>query len=175
MDYVRDTFKYKKKYAEMAKNIIDQFVRHSGKENVTTVSVHVRRGDRLTEDNFKQGYRVPEFSYYMKAMTYFREKFNHTIFIVVTEDPVWVENNFSGLPGVYLALGNDYKVDFAILFQCDYVIQSVGTFGRFAAILNGKESVYFRDGMMCNTNPCDVSKYVPSSHPILPIWKRLTN
>ena len=155
-DDVRQKLRLNKDYIQQAQKIIAEITKEAGRKKVITVGVHIRRGDRATDKLFEMGYRVPEKSYFTKAMTYFRKKYKDVLFIVTTDDRNWVAENFQKqhYPDVYLAPKNKFELDLALLIECNYVIQSVGTFSRWAAYLNGRESVHYRYEIQCTTLAC---------------------
>ena len=108
------------------------------------IAVHVRRGDML-----KHPFTVvPSQSYFIRAMTYFRNKYrNRVIFIVVTNDWKWSKKNIKG-NDVFFTHDSGPKSkeeDFAIGVACNHTVMSVGTFGWWMGFLAGGEVVYFRD------------------------------
>jgi galactoside 2-L-fucosyltransferase 1/2 len=175
-DYIKHKLQLKMEYQEKAKAALDSIVHQSGKQNVTTVGIHVRRGDKLSEASYRVGLRVPNMTYFNKAMNYFRKKYKNTVFIAASDDRKWVTENFinSKNPDVFLVPENKYQVDMSILGQCDHVIQSLGTFSKWAAFLSGGESIYFRDSNLCNWKICDPKTYKPNNRPIWRGWKPMT-
>ena len=175
--YVRRSLALKDVYVKKARKIIRTFKGAAKQKDLTTVAVHIRRGDRASERLYKLGYRVPETSYFIKAMNYFRKRHKNIIFIITTDDRDWVMETFprERFPNVYLAPENNFEVDFALLTQCNYVIQSVGSFSRWAAYLNGNESVHYRYSMICEPPKCNPKKYKGQQSPFQKHWRTMVN
>ena len=138
---VKHKLRIKDSYIKMARRIIRDLIIQSKRQNVTTVGVHVRRGDKS-----KQEWRLPHMAYFSKAMFFFKHKYKNVLFIVSSDDRLYVMEKFVQLTEYQADIvhvpKNNYTIDFAILSQCDFVIQSEGTFSQWAAIFNGKESTY---------------------------------
>lgn len=115
------------------------------KSLVTTVGIHVRRGDFLTGYNIKIGRVVINKTYLRSAMDHFREKYKNVAFIVCSDDVTWCEKVLAHEPQVYFVKGHTQEQDFVLLTQCDHMIMSTGTFGWWAAFFNGGKIVYSKD------------------------------
>ena len=157
MPEIRDKFVLRKRFQEGAQIKLDHIIRKrnlSGKP-VTWVGVHNRRGDYGHHLNALYGLSLLSADYFHKAMHYFSSRYDQVIFVVVTDDMEWAEDNLS-LPGVEflghktvlqkdtdhpLATGEDVGDDLALLAACNHTIISYGTFGQWAAMLAGGEVV----------------------------------
>jgi hypothetical protein len=98
--------------------------------------IHIRRGDALFMDkgfDYKgYGWGLPK-NYYK----YLIEKIGlDFLFIFVSDDPEWVERNFSYLPNKIFLKNNEEIVDMFILSKCKYNILSRSTFSWWGAWLN---------------------------------------
>ena len=175
---VRRHLRMKDVYVNKARKIIRTFTEAFGKDDVTTVGVHIRRGDRATQKLYKLGYRVPQMGYFNKAMSYFRKKYKNVLFIIATDDRDWVMQNFphKNFSDVYLAPKNTFEIDFALLIECDYVIQSVGTFSRWAAFLNGNESIHYKYELLCASSRCHtIGIHNSTRSPFQDHWMTMVN
>ena len=58
------------------------------------VGVHVRRGDHLQYEE-RMGWDLLTGEYFLKAMDLYRERLSQPIFLIVTDDPVWVRSEIA--------------------------------------------------------------------------------
>ncbi|XP_021352964.1 galactoside 2-alpha-L-fucosyltransferase 2-like isoform X2 [Mizuhopecten yessoensis] len=112
-------------------------------KTVTTVGIHVRRGDFVREHLV-----VPKKEYFDRAKQYFLNKYQNVLFIVATspieEDRKWCKDHIMNGNGKAVFSGfNDRYEDMAILTMTDHVITSVGTFGWWSGFLNNGTVIYY--------------------------------
>ena len=118
--------------------------------DVQYVSIHVRRGDYQSKENIKMGYTMADDVYITKSMAYFQHLFDNIIFIVVSDDIEWCEQNVAHLPtNIYLSpFGKEDRseeYDLCLLSKCNHSIITTGTFGWWGAYLAAGKTVYFRN------------------------------
>ncbi|XP_033727571.1 galactoside 2-alpha-L-fucosyltransferase 2-like [Pecten maximus] len=115
---------------------------------LTVVGVHIRRGDYLKKDKIKYGYQVASAEYVEKAMQYFRDKYNNTLFLVFTnpnkEDIKWCKQFINGSDVIHMN-ANSREVDMCALSLCNHTVMTVGTFGWWASWINKGETIYYTD------------------------------
>ncbi len=105
-----------------------------------SVSIHLRRGDYLSEKNVKYygGICTPE--YYHKAMDYIREKVENPLFCFFSNDPDWARKEFDIEDAVYVSpqLFDQYEdwYDMYLMSQCEHNIIANSTFSWWGAWLN---------------------------------------
>ena len=59
------------------------------KDNIQTVAVHVRRGDKLSSSAKRHGYQIPGKEDILFAMKYMRKKYHDsTLFVICSDDKV---------------------------------------------------------------------------------------
>ena len=135
-------------------------VKHSYKQRikietkVTSVCVHVRRGDFLLKHNIKHGFRVPSSQVIQNAMNYMQNKFKHTIFIIISDDINWCAGNLNR-SNVYFSNLTSVSEDFVLMCSCDHMIMTVGTFGWWGAWFTswrGAIAMYYVHQFSKNTN-----------------------
>ncbi|KAK7055037.1 Glycosyl transferase 11 [Halocaridina rubra] len=92
----------------------------------------------------KQQYdsKLPEYPYFHKAISYYRNKFPKPLFVIASDDRTYIENTFGKIKDIVFAPGKSKEQDLAILASCDHSIISVGSFGFWAGYLTGGEVVY---------------------------------
>lgn len=142
---IRHEFRFKKKLAETADKILQDAAQN--RINVTFVGVHVRRTDYIYYLWRTRHVSVADEEFFSQAMNYFRTKYQNTVFIVVSDDPLWCKLHLSGLGrDVYIASQAGVTgpgQDLATMSACNHSIIDYGTFGVWGAILAGGETLVY--------------------------------
>ena len=130
---VRQSFQFKQTLlssltVELSKSVQSQ----------NSVSVHIRRGDYLS-DQYVTGFDgicTPE--YYAKAIELIRSKQEKTVFYIFTDDKDWVTENFRLDNAVYVLhnTGIDSWQDMYLMSQCKHNIIANSSFSWWGAWLN---------------------------------------
>ena len=114
-----------KRFIDKAKHNYKQRKKIRIKEiNITSVCVHVRRGDFVSISSFI----VPSSLDIQNAINYMQNKFKHTVFIVISDDLKWSRVNLNG-SNIYFSNLTSTNEDFVLMCSCDHMIMTVGTFG----------------------------------------------
>ena len=90
--------------------------------NITSVCVHVRRGDFVSNPN----YIVPSSLDIQNAMNYMEKKFKYIVFIVMSNGLKWCRANLNRSNVYFSNLTSDNE-DFVLMCSCDHMIMTVGT------------------------------------------------
>ncbi|KAK7017566.1 hypothetical protein SK128_027598, partial [Halocaridina rubra] len=107
------------------------------------VSFHIRRTDYRNHAEKHFGAALPEKSYFVRAMRYYRDKFpNRAVFIVASDDTLYVKREIGNMTDVFLSGGSSPALDMAILSSCNHSIVTMGSFGFWTGFLAGGEVVY---------------------------------
>ncbi len=100
-----------------------------------SVSIHVRRGDFLLEDN-RQG--ICTLDYYKSAVRYMMHLVPNACFFVFSDDPDWAEDHFGD--SVYTLVnwnkGKNSYLDLYLMSLCKHNIIANSTFSWWGAWLN---------------------------------------
>ena len=104
----------------------------SNETKLSSICLHVRRGDFLAEKWVRLGFRVPSSLDIQNAIDYFENKFEHTIFIVMSNDLEWCKVILNRT-NVYFSPMDSANEDFVLMCSCDHMIMTVGTFGWWGA------------------------------------------
>lgn len=137
---VRNTFKFKSSFRDKAQQALTSL--NIGRN--LTIGVHVRRGDMNSKRELSRGYNVATREYFLKAFKYFRDKFKHLLFLVVSDDLNWCRSNIKDSDVRFVATGSAGS-DLAFLSQCNHSVISTGSFGWWGAYLTGGEVVYYQN------------------------------
>ncbi|XP_050410266.1 galactoside 2-alpha-L-fucosyltransferase Sec1 isoform X2 [Patella vulgata] len=112
----------------------DQFIRDAvalkKKQGAFIIGVHVRRGDFVRQRS--KGFTAAPVSYYYKAMNYFRRKYSNILFIMISNDVYWAEDNL-----------DQVSLDLAVMIKCNHTVITSGTFSWWVAYLSGGDVVYY--------------------------------
>ncbi|MBR6159012.1 MAG: alpha-1,2-fucosyltransferase [Lachnospiraceae bacterium] len=110
-------------------------------EETNSVSVHVRRGDYLSQ-TYSGRFLCLERDYYEPAVSVIREHLDAPKFYIFSEDADYVREAFSWLEDktiVDINSGNDSFRDMQLMTKCKANIIANSTFSQWASILNENE------------------------------------
>ena len=134
---VRNSFKFDfDKLNEYSKSILREIDRFN------SVSIHIRREDYLSEENYNVFGCVTSIEYYKKAIDYIKQKVDSPVFFIFTNDYDWVVNNFNQQE-FRIITGNvaeDSWKDMCLMSRCKHNINTNSTFSWWAAWLNSNSN-----------------------------------
>ncbi|XP_074651625.1 galactoside alpha-(1,2)-fucosyltransferase 2-like [Tubulanus polymorphus] len=150
---IRRQFTFRKRTRHKAKNFIDDNVsnylerigRRNSLKKLQLVGIHVRRGDNLSVFNIGFGYVVADEQYIERAMQKMTSMYKNILFIVVSDDIVWCEDNIKYYNNTIFSYGKSAAVDMAILSMCNHVIMTTGSFGWWASWLANGTTIYYKN------------------------------
>ena len=106
-----------------------------------SVSIHVRRGDYLSE-TYSSMFKSLGREYYERAVEVIREKIDNPHFFIFSDDPEYIDSAFEWLPErtiVNINSGDDSFRDMQLMSMCKHNIIANSTFSQWGAILNKNE------------------------------------
>lgn len=163
---IKREFRFKKRIREYVGRVLGKMAATTGAS--VYVGVHVRRTDYC---GWLKAFRGKEFDreYIVKAMNYFKQRYDRPLFLVVSDDRKWCRRQFGGLADVVITEEPpEPAYDLALLASCHHSIITYGTFGFWAAYLAGGHTVYYADFLAPD------SKFLRSESPYnqtyLPQW-----
>ncbi|ELU04422.1 hypothetical protein CAPTEDRAFT_197105 [Capitella teleta] len=110
----------------------------------TLVTLHVRRGDMISERNLEQGYTFPGRSFFENSIQFFADADPNLHVVVCCVDIEWCRSNLTDLPATfYFSESKNAIVDLAIMSMGEHAIMTTGTFGWWGAWLANGETVYY--------------------------------
>jgi len=128
----------------------------------TSVSVHVRRGDFLSPENYLKFGSVCTFDYFLSAIRKMRSLVEKPHFFFFTNDFTWVKDNFveDDFTIVNINIGADSWKDMLLISNCLHNICSNGSFSWWSSYLNNNENkiVIVPKNFMVN-------KHIPDVYP----------
>jgi hypothetical protein len=104
-----------------------------------SVSVHIRRGDYVSNPETNKAHGVLPLSHYDKAIKMIKEKVSFPHFYVFSDDAAWCRDNFRDLENVTFVSHNDSEhdyFDFALMKECRFHIIANSSFSWWAAWLS---------------------------------------
>lgn len=111
-------------------------------KNSQSVSIHVRRGDYLS-DTYKDSFLSLPMEYYEKAVKLVKEKFDNPVFYIFSDDKDYMSKAFSWLDNKVFIEGNNGKNSFRdlqLMSECVVNITANSTFSTWAGLLNKNEN-----------------------------------
>ncbi len=142
VEYIEDNPVLKPELLKLAKHWLKSKDMSLSKEQL--VFVHIRRGDYLT-------WPSPEFpavlnlEWYCRAMDKITKQVKNPVFLILSDDPYYVQDVFSDNPKVIIS-NNSQNVDLALMSLCSNGILSASSFawwGAFYARSGSADNVTF--------------------------------
>lgn len=127
-----ETFKFKQL------DVLNSKICETISEN-NSVSIHVRRGDYVNDLQWRKVLGdVCDLKYYLKAIELISKEIDNPLYVIFSDDIIWVKNNFNIKNAIYVE-GNintmSYK-DMQLMSMCKHNIIANSTFSLMAAWLN---------------------------------------
>lgn len=135
------------------------------------VSVHVRRGDYVTDPEVLAMHGTCSVDYYEKAASYITERVKHPVFFIFSDEPQWVRDNIKLNHPVNIVTHNGpdrgYE-DMRLMSLCRHHIIANSSFSWWGAWLNPKQDkIVIAPKRWFNDHDADTRDICPDS------WVRL--
>lgn len=142
-DEILNDFQFLDHIQDSANNFLKSY------ENVTKVSVHLRRTDYVEKSYF---HTPPSLDYYIRAMNCFDD----AVFFIFSDDIQWCkQQDIFNAKNIIFPSFNDQYIDFCIMSMCDHNIIANSSYSWWSSYLNKNlnkkiiaPSVWF--GFHCN-------------------------
>ena len=110
-------------------------------QNCNSVSIHIRRGDYLTEENQAMFGGICTEEYYEKAIAHMKDTVKDARFFVFSDDPAYAKKKYVGKEYTIIDInrGKDSFYDMYLMSQCKHNICANSTFSFWGARLNKNE------------------------------------
>lgn len=108
-------------------------------KKATAVSLHVRRGDYVTNQHANTFHGTSPMEYYQKAVDLMAKKVQKPHFFIFSDDPAWTQENLkTGHPATYVTNNDGDKgfEDMRLMMQCQHHIIANSSFSWWGAWLN---------------------------------------
>lgn len=131
-DTVRKEFTLKEAMSQEAQKISSEIF-----NSKNSISVHIRRGDYITNKNTNNHHGTCGLDYYENAIKYIKEKTEFPIFFVFSDDIAWVKENLNLENAIYVSDPNipDYE-ELILMSECKHHIIANSSFSWWGAWLN---------------------------------------
>jgi len=130
---IKNEFVIKTKLNEQNKNLLDQI------KKCNSVSIHIRRGDYVTDPDVFKVHGICNIEYYNKCIDIISQKLSNPNFFVFSDDQNWAKENIAiKFPTVYIShngLEKGYE-DLRLMSNCKYFIIANSTFSWWGAWLS---------------------------------------
>ena len=106
---------------------------------VNSISLHVRRGDYVTNESARSILGQLDIEYYYKCMEYINSRINNPHYFIFSDDPDWVFNNLSTFHPVTFIDNNSVEEcyeDLRLMMSCKHHIIANSSFSWWGAWLN---------------------------------------
>lgn len=108
--------------------------------NCNSISVHIRRGDYITNSSANSFHGVCSIEYYRSAIKYIQDNVDNPIFYFFSDDMTWVKENFYSDQQNYNFvegnIGEKSYLDITLMSYCKHNIIANSTFSWWGAWLN---------------------------------------
>nr|XP_045621697.1 galactoside alpha-(1,2)-fucosyltransferase 2-like [Procambarus clarkii] len=154
-DLFRHELPFRQDIIDKAKERLDNAVKslhNNTSQNITVVTVHVRRTDHLSF--IKGAYNLDPLdkTYFQRAFNFYRNRTAVPVFVVTSDDPKWCQSNIMDKDVVY-AGSRDPVSDLVLLSLGDHHVITYGTFGFVSAFL-GRGIIVYPDPTGWPVFPC---------------------
>lgn len=163
--HIRDTllydFSFPKNNSNQNKKIIDQIrVRNS-------ISVHIRRGDYISDPTNSKNHGFIGVKYYQKALDFLVKKIEDPIIVIFSDDINWVMNNLVvNTPKIFVDwnTGDNSIFDMYLMSLCKHNIIANSSFSWWAAWLNqNPQKIVIAPGRWFNERDWNISDLIPET------------
>ena len=106
---------------------------------IQAVSLHVRRGDYVSDPKNRNVMAICDLEYYRKAISYIAERVDCPVFYIFSDDVPWVKKNLSvAFPCVYVEhnRGAESYRDMQLMSLCQHHVIANSSFSWWGAWLN---------------------------------------
>lgn len=131
---IRHDFTFKKSLTDKNLSLSEKL------KSITSVSVHIRRGDYLSNKSASANFITCDVDYYQKAIKTITERIKNPEFFVFSDDHDWVRQNisFANYPVIFIDWnkGSDSYRDMQLMSLCKHNIIANSSFSWWGAWLN---------------------------------------
>ena len=130
---IRKQFRFKQPLEGMNKKYVKMI------SSSNAISIHVRRGDYVSNPNTNSMHGTCSISYYEKAMRYIEKRVEDPVYFIFSDDVKWVRDNLSFNVKCYYIdhnSGLESYNDMRLMSLCDHNIIANSSFSWWGAWLN---------------------------------------
>lgn len=147
-EFVKGYFQTEKYFSNIRTILLNQFVikqelsdstiKYSKeiKKQLNSCSVHIRRGDFISDEKANSVHGTCDLNYYAAAINLINEKFNDTHFFVFSDDTIWTKENLKLQNATYIDHKTIPHEDIFLMSKCKHNITANSSFSWWGAWLN---------------------------------------
>jgi len=139
-------------------------------ETCESVSIHIRRGDYISNQITAQVHGFIGLNYYQKAIQFMLDQIDEPDLFVFSDDPEWAKRNIKTDAKITFIEHNSYKSyeDLRLMTNCRHHIIANSTFSWWGAWLSqNREKIVIAPKKWFNTDKLDANDLIPVSWHIL--------
>jgi len=147
-EYVKGYFQTEKYFTNIRYILLEQFVMKQKfsdttieyarqiKKHKSTCSIHIRRGDFISDQKANKVHGTCNLDYYKKAIDLINTKFKETYFFIFSDDITWTKTNLKIDNAIYINHKTIPHEDLYLMSLCKHNITANSSFSWWAAWLN---------------------------------------
>lgn len=175
-NYIEGYFQSEKNFIEIKDKVLKEFTLKKEFESeiflaeknridkIKGVSVHIRRGDYVSDPKTKSAHGVCSKDYYEKAMSIMRSKIESAVFYFFSDDIEWVKKEF-GTHADYIYVSRPSLVEYEelmLMSSCAHNIIANSSFSWWGAYLNqNKHKIVIAPKKWVNREPDPHPSIIP--------------
>ncbi|MEI7620361.1 MAG: alpha-1,2-fucosyltransferase [Candidatus Falkowbacteria bacterium] len=133
-DIIRLEFTLKDKYNNLNPEILNKI------DSYNSVSMHIRRGDYVSNQETSEYHGICSLEYYRKAISLIAEKSPNPVVFIFSDDLKWCEENLKIDWPIVFVEGNKGYEDLIMMSRCKHNIIANSSFSWWGAWLNNNPS-----------------------------------
>ena len=151
------------------KNDYAKSLLHEILQNPLSVSLHIRRGDYISDINTKNYMGVMPISYYIDAISIIKSSISNPTFYIFSDDIKWAKQNIIVEASLIFVEENEDYEDLELMSACKHQIIANSSFSWWAAYLNSDKNkiVVSPKNWVVSDN---INKYIEIQ---LPAWQKI--
>lgn len=147
-EYVKGYFQTEKYFTKIRVILLEQFkikskistkAQHIAKDILSfknTCSLHIRRGDYVSNPKAKSVHGTCSLDYYKKALQLINKTYDNTLFFIFSDDIEWVKENLLVENAIYVEGTKTPHEDLYLMSLCHHNITANSSFSWWGAWLN---------------------------------------
>ncbi|MFH0972649.1 MAG: alpha-1,2-fucosyltransferase, partial [Patescibacteria group bacterium] len=157
-DIIRSEFTLKTEYSNLNPELIAKI------SSCNSVSMHIRRGDYITNQNTNEFHGICFLDYYKKAINLIAEKFPNPTIFIFSDDLKWCKENIKIKYPIVFVKGNKNYEDLIMMSKCSHNIIANSSFSWWGAWLNNNPNkIVIAPQKWLNNPNINYSDIIPST------------
>ncbi|MGE5402747.1 MAG: alpha-1,2-fucosyltransferase [Ignavibacteriales bacterium] len=157
-DILRNEFTLREPLCGLYKDIANKIT------STNSVSLHIRRGDYVSNKVNSQIYNVCDPGYYSSAMEYINKKVSNPQYFVFSDDPEWVKENIKTRDMFIVDENSINYIDLYLMSLCKHNIIANSSFSWWGGWLNSfKEKIVIAPEVWFKKPSYNIKDLMPSS------------